>query len=182
MARIVAAAVKRILKLLVRLMPGHGLRVIALRGCGYRVGAGVYVGEDLIIVDEPHDRGMVTIGDRAAISPRVTLVASSRPNASRLANIVPAKHLPVVIGADAWIGTCAVILPGVRIGEGAVVGAGAVVTADVSPYAVVAGVPASFIRWVAGEAPGENGTPVTAMAAAGAMEGGRAPADRAAGS
>ena len=54
---------------------------------------------------------------------------------------------PVVIGAWADIGTCAVILPGVTIGQGSIVGAGAVVTVDVPPFAVVAGVPAKFLRW-----------------------------------
>jgi galactoside O-acetyltransferase len=54
---------------------------------------------------------------------------------------------PVHVGAWADIGTNAVILPGVRIGKGAMVGAGAVVTSDVEPFAIVAGVPAKFLRW-----------------------------------
>jgi acetyltransferase-like isoleucine patch superfamily enzyme len=54
---------------------------------------------------------------------------------------------PVRIGAWADIGTNAVILPGVTIGKGAMVGAGAVVTGDVAPFAVVAGVPARLLRW-----------------------------------
>ena len=53
----------------------------------------------------------------------------------------------VVIGHDVWIGHGAIILPGVRIGHGAVVAAGAVVTKDVPPYAIVAGVPARFLKW-----------------------------------
>lgn len=53
----------------------------------------------------------------------------------------------VAIGHDVWIGHGAIILPGVRIGHGAVVAAGAVVTRDVEPYAIVAGVPAQFLRW-----------------------------------
>jgi acetyltransferase-like isoleucine patch superfamily enzyme len=53
---------------------------------------------------------------------------------------------PVHIGAWADIGTNATILPGVRIGKGAIVGAGAVVVSDVEPFAVVAGVPAKVIR------------------------------------
>lgn len=51
----------------------------------------------------------------------------------------------VVIGNDAWLGAHAVILPGVRIGDGAIVGAGAVVTRDVPAGAIVAGVPARII-------------------------------------
>jgi acetyltransferase-like isoleucine patch superfamily enzyme len=54
---------------------------------------------------------------------------------------------PVRIGAWSDIGTNAVILPGVTIGKGAIVGAGAVVTDDVEPFAIVAGVPARFLRW-----------------------------------
>lgn len=51
------------------------------------------------------------------------------------------------IGHDVWIGRSAIVLPGVTIGDGAVVGAGAVVTKDVPPYAIVAGNPARLIRY-----------------------------------
>lgn len=53
---------------------------------------------------------------------------------------------PMVIGSDVWIGRGTIVLPGVNIGHGAVVGAGAVVTRDVAPYAIVAGNPARLIR------------------------------------
>jgi phosphonate metabolism protein (transferase hexapeptide repeat family) len=52
-----------------------------------------------------------------------------------------------VIGHDVWIGHGAIVLPGISIGHGAVVAAGAVVTKNVEPYAVVAGVPAKRIKW-----------------------------------
>jgi len=53
----------------------------------------------------------------------------------------------VEIGHDVWIGHGAIVMPGIRIGHGAVVAAGAVVTEDVAPYAIVAGIPARFLRW-----------------------------------
>ena len=67
---------------------------------------------------------------------------------------VPASRLrpnplrgKTIVGNDVWIGRNAIVMGGVRIGDGAVVGAGAVVTKDVPPYAIVAGVPARIIRY-----------------------------------
>lgn len=142
------AIIKRVLKLLVKQMPIYQLRSALLRWCGYEVGKNVYVGEDLIIIDEPSDYGMVTIGDRVAISPRVTLVVSSRPNFSRMEPYVPVKHGPITIENDAWLGTGVIVLPDITIGEGAVVGANSVVTKDVRPYTIVGGSPARLIREV----------------------------------
>jgi acetyltransferase-like isoleucine patch superfamily enzyme len=62
---------------------------------------------------------------------------------------------PVRVGAWADVGTNAVILPGVTLGKGSVVGAGAVVTSDVPAFAIVAGVPARFLRWRDGHEPHE---------------------------
>lgn len=59
----------------------------------------------------------------------------------------PCKVEPVRIGNDVWLGTRVVVLPGVSIGDGAVVAAGAVVTRDVPAGAIVAGVPAKIIRF-----------------------------------
>ncbi|MEA5566110.1 acyltransferase [Anabaena sp. UHCC 0399] len=64
------------------------------------------------------------------------------------------KSVKVETGAD--IGMNAVILPGVTIGKNSIVGAGAVVTKDVPPFAIVAGVPAKFLRWREGYEPSEN--------------------------
>lgn len=63
---------------------------------------------------------------------------------------------PIRVGDWADIGTNSVLLPGVTIGKGAIVGAGAVVTKDVPPYAVVAGVPAQFLHWRDGFVPAEG--------------------------
>lgn len=60
-------------------------------------------------------------------------------------SLLPYK--PVTIGNDVWIGTRAMVLGGVTIGDGAVIGAGAIVTKDVPPFAIVAGVPARIVRY-----------------------------------
>ena len=54
---------------------------------------------------------------------------------------------PAIIGSDVWVGSNSTILGGVQIGDGAIIGAGAVVTKDVPPYAIVGGVPAKIIRY-----------------------------------
>jgi acetyltransferase-like isoleucine patch superfamily enzyme len=113
---------------------------------GYGIGEKVYIGEDLIIIDELDDKGRVKIGNRVAIAERVTLVISSNPNFSRIRPFIKDIHGHIEINDDAWLGTGAVILPNVRIGTGAVVGAGSVVTKDVPDFTVVAGVPAKEIK------------------------------------
>jgi acetyltransferase-like isoleucine patch superfamily enzyme len=117
-----------------------------LRWCGFSVGSDVYIGDGLTIIEELADRGMLTIGDRVSIATNVTLVTSSHPNASRIRGVAPVQRGPVVLEDDAWIGAGVVVLPGVRIGRGAVVGALSVVTRDVAPLHVVAGSPASVVR------------------------------------
>ena len=54
---------------------------------------------------------------------------------------------PIVINDDVWLGTNALILSGIEIGQGAVIAAGAVVTNDIPPYAIAAGVPAKVIKY-----------------------------------
>lgn len=136
---------KKIFKLLVKHIPLYPLRSTLLRLGGYIVGSKVYIGEDLIIIDEPNDCAMISIGDRVAISPRVTLVVSSRPNFSRIASYAPIKHGPIIIKNDVWLGTGVVVLPNITIGEGAIVGANSLVTKDVKPYTIVIGSPAKLI-------------------------------------
>jgi len=84
-------------------------------------------------------RARIQVGDRVRIAPNVRLHAAGHdPRDSQLAD----RSATIVIEDDAWLGASAIILPGVRIGRGAVVAAGAVVNRDVPAYAIVGGVPA----------------------------------------
>jgi len=140
---------KKLLKHIAKYSPGYGLRIWILRKCNYQIGKDIYIGEDFIIIDDLKDPQIhLTIGDRASISPRVTFVLHTQPNGSRIAEFVNSRKGKINIGQDAWIGTGAVILPDVTIGEGAVVGANSVVTGDVPPYTVVGGTPAKKIKKV----------------------------------
>lgn len=136
---------KKILKPLARIMPLSKLRIALFRMCGYSIGKDVFIGEDLIISDNIHDKNVI-IGDRVSIAPRVTLVTFSAPNLSKIRPFVKVVNGKIKIENDAWIGAGAIILPDITIGEGAVVGAGAVVKKNVPPYTVVGGVPAKLIR------------------------------------
>lgn len=139
---------KKILKSIAPSMPMNHLRIKLYRAASYMIGDEVYIGEKLTIVDKLSDKNNITIGSRVAISPGVILVASSEPNFSKIKQYVKTVHGTIQIKDDAWIGAGAIILPNVTIGEGAVVGAGAVVTKDVDPYTIVAGVPARKINEV----------------------------------
>jgi acetyltransferase-like isoleucine patch superfamily enzyme len=136
-------------KMVAKSFPLNVVRVRALRAAGYEVGQDVYVGEELHVTDELYGvRGVLRIGDRAAISQRVLIVLCSHANNSRIGAFVAPVVGRVVIGPDAVIGAGAILLPNVTIGAGAVVGAGSVVTRDVAPGMVAVGNPAREIRAV----------------------------------
>jgi acetyltransferase-like isoleucine patch superfamily enzyme len=89
--------------------------------------------------------GGVEIGDDTLIASHVAITSLTHDTAADLfAQSLISK--PVIIGCNVWIGTHASILPGVKIGNGAIIGAGAVVTKDVSENMIVVGVPARAMR------------------------------------
>lgn len=88
----------------------------------------------------------VTIGAHTLISPGVFITDHVHNKArGRRLDEQGSRATSVSIGVDVWLGARSIILPGVTIGDGAIVGAGAVVTKDVATYAIVAGVPARKI-------------------------------------
>lgn len=105
-----------------------------------RIGKGVFINHACSFLD----LGGITIEDDVQIGPRVNLVSENHPLDPSNRKSLDLK--PVLIKRNAWIGAGATILPGVTVGENAVVAAGAVVNRDVPANTVVAGVPAKVIR------------------------------------
>ncbi|MEH6728081.1 MAG: sugar O-acetyltransferase, partial [Hyphomicrobiales bacterium] len=105
------------------------------------------------------DANMITLGDFVAVGPNVQFITDTHPvrpedrfQPPNEGDMLPFRvvnyALPITVGNYVWIGAGAIILPGVTIGDGAVVAAGSVVTKDVAPRMIVAGNPAREMRSV----------------------------------
>ena len=92
------------------------------------------------------DQGGITIEDGVFIGPGAKLLTEGHPEQPEIRHTLQTQ--PIVIRRNAWIGAGAMILPGVTVGENAIVAAGAVVTKDVPDNTIVAGVPAKTTRGI----------------------------------
>ena len=110
-------------------------------GFNIRIGAGAFLNFNCVVLDVV----TVTIGDDTQIGPAVQILTADHPREPALRRDGLELGRPVSIGRNVWIGGAALILPGVMIGDDAIVGAGAVVTRDVAAGATVAGNPARRI-------------------------------------
>lgn len=163
---------------------GDGLRVGRGVVCQHPetmvLGAGVFLGDHTVL--QGRFDGRCEIGDHVWIGPQSyfdarDLVIEEYVGWGPGAKVLGSEHTgvpvdvppvqtdlvikPVRVGAWADVGINAVVLPGVTIGRGAIIGAGAVVTRDVPPFAIVAGVPARFQRWRDGHTPPAGSDPTT---------------------
>lgn len=141
----------RILRSKAAVCPYPRVRRLILQRSGVRLGRLANVGHGVLVVGIGRSPPALVLGDRVAVSPYVTFVTSSYPDDSLLCLHPEVRPLmnrlgPIHVEDDAWIGAGAIILPGITIGRGAIVGAGAVVLRDVPPYTIVAGVPARVLR------------------------------------
>ncbi|MFJ7998875.1 sugar O-acetyltransferase [Streptomyces sp. NPDC096310] len=134
--------------LLVAILGSVGERTILNAPFSAGFGSNVHIGDDffgnvnLAFVDDVEIR----IGDGVMIAPNVTLTTTGHP-------VHPARRTdfgrfsePIVIEDKVWIGSNAVVLPGVRIGYGSVIGAGSVVSRDIPPMVVAVGTPCRTLR------------------------------------
>ncbi|HEY9855450.1 MAG TPA: acyltransferase [Stenomitos sp.] len=158
---------------------GNGVRIGSGVGCKhpetFELGDGVFIGAQSYV--QGRFDGRCVIGDNVWIGPQSyfdarDLVIEEHVGWGPGAKILGSAHtglpvdVPIIrtdleikpVRIEAWadIGTNATILPGVTVGKGSIVGAGAVVTQDVPPFAIVAGVPARFLRWREGYTPEEE--------------------------
>ena len=135
-------------ELLVAIFGSVGERTVLNPPFNAGFGSNVHIGDDfygnvnLTFVDDV----AIHIGDGVMIAPNVTLTTTGHP-------VHPARRVdfarfsePIVLEDKVWIGSNAVVLPGVRIGYGSVVGAGSVVSHDIPPMVVAVGVPARVMR------------------------------------
>lgn len=140
-------------------IPIPRLRHAIYRWLGMRLGQGGHIMRNCVFLEiEKLEIGARSIiGHNCSVDARGGITVGADVNISSYTKILTATHnidavdfsgftAPVVIEDMAWIATGAMLLPGVTIGRGAVVAAGAVVTRNVEPFAVVAGVPARVVR------------------------------------
>lgn len=108
------------------------------------IGDHTWIGQQCFL----HSVGGLRIGKAVGIGPKVTILTSQHQTSNRDIPVYfsPLEFAEVVLEDGCDIGAGAIILPGVRVGEGAIVGAGAVVTTDIPSYEIWAGVPARRIR------------------------------------
>lgn len=142
---LLSGTLNRFYQMLAREAPGAGsLRVWLHRRRGVRIGNGSWIGYDSVLdTSNPH---LISIGDRVTLSMRVTVVAHFGESSG------------VTLEDDVFVGPGAIILPGVRIGKGAVVTAGTVVNRSVPPLTVVQGNPGRFVAKI--QIPLTNKTPM----------------------
>lgn len=105
-----------------------------------RVGKEVFINFGCTFLDQ----GGITLEDGVFIGPGAKILTEEHPEQPELRHTL--QTMPVIIRRKAWIGAGAMILPGVTVGENAIVAAGAVVTKDVPDNTIVAGVPAKKLR------------------------------------
>lgn len=155
---------------------GHGVQIgrgaMAKHLETFEIGDGVFIGDQAIL--QGRYDGHCAIGNYVWLGPQCFLDARSLTIEDYVgwgpgAKVLGSQHtgspadVPIIqtdlvikpVRVEAWadIGVNAVLLPGVTIGKGAIVGAGAVVTRDVPPFSVSGGVPARFLRWRDGHGP-----------------------------
>lgn len=116
-------------------------------GAEIREPSNIWIGKGSIIGDNSilDGRNGIKIGNNVVLASNVNIWTEQHDHRDPLFRCITQVHKPVIIDDRVWIGSHAIILHSVHIGEGAVIAAGSVVTKDIPPYTIVAGVPAKKV-------------------------------------
>ncbi len=128
---------------------GIGLNVIIEKGANFGTGKDIIIGDNVGIGVKAYIRGPLTLKGNIMMGPEVMILTRNH-NFDRI-DIPMNKQKGstvkgVFIDEDVWIGARVIILPGITVGKGSILAAGAVVTKDVPPYSIVGGNPAKVIK------------------------------------
>ena len=133
-----------------KLLDSHGKNINIEKGADFGTGKGISLGHNSGLGINCKVRGPLQIGDNVMMGPDVIIYTSNHETSDTTLSMSEQGFTNperVTIKDDVWIGARAIILPGVTIGHGVIIAAGAVVTKDVPDWAVIGGVPAKVIKF-----------------------------------
>jgi maltose O-acetyltransferase len=133
-----------------RIFKFSGNNINIEKGAYFGTGENIEIGDNSGIGINCSVQGAIRIGKDVMMGPEVIILTVNHKFDQLDTPMWKQGHLaakPVIIGDDVWIGTRAIILPGVHIGSGSIIGAGAVVTKNVPDYAIVGGNPAKVVKY-----------------------------------
>ncbi len=124
----------------------EGLEIVGQFNCDY--GTNIHLGKNVFVNFNNYfmDCADITIGDHCFIGPFCGFYTATHPIQYNQRNKGLEKALPIKIGDNCWFGANVSVMPGVTIGNGCVIAAGAVVTKDMPDNVVIAGVPAKIVK------------------------------------
>lgn len=132
-----------------RILAECGADVMVKSGCYFGDGRRLRIGEGSQLGQNARLNGTITIGRNVLMGQDVVMMATSHEHGALDRPIIlqgEAEEEPIIIEDGVWVGTRAIILPGVNVGHDSIVGAGAVVTKSCPPYSILGGVPARVLK------------------------------------
>lgn len=140
-------------QVLSRITPFNGLRIWMQRNRGVKIGKNVLIGP-MVSIDDVFPN-FVVIEEGVSLAGHNYILTHNKPLEYHR-NVIESYLAPVIIKKNAWVAVGSTVLPGVTIGEGAIVAAGSIVTKDIPPNTLAGGVPAKVLK----EFRMEDGIPV----------------------